>query len=151
MNVITKWIDHASVFDWITNITAILATIALALLAFGFRRYVKRPRNAPIDYIGTGIWVLAFLQVVRMLYWDIVPDIMGFDWRDDYHITSGKVNWIFNSLIIVGAWFKLKGYWIIVEDKAPGEYNVFTAVFYPKRLRLWLESKNEVEEKDNGS
>jgi len=144
MNVITDWLHKATIWDWMTNVTGFIAIGMLALLIFGFRRYVRRPREAPIDFIGTGIWMMALFQMMRMFYWDILPDVLDVSWKDDYGITGSHTNWFFNILIIIGVWFKLKGYWIIVDDKAPGQYSIFTAVFYPKRLRLWLESKNEI-------
>jgi hypothetical protein len=144
MNVITDWLHKATIWDWMTNVTGFIAIGMLALLIFGFRRYVRRPREAPIDFIGTGIWMMALFQMMRMFYWDILPDVLDVSWKEDYGITGSHINWFFNILIIIGVWFKLKGYWIIVDDKAPGQYSIFTAVFYPKRLRLWLESKNEI-------
>lgn len=144
MNVITDWLHKATIWDWMTNVTGFIAIGMLALLIFGFRRYVRRPREAPIDFIGTGIWMMALFQMMRMFYWDILPDVLDVSWKEDYGITGSHINWFFNILIIIGVWFKLKGYWIIVNDKAPGQYSIFTAVFYPKRLRLWLESKNEI-------
>lgn len=143
MNVITDWLHKATIWDWLTNVTGFIAIGMLALLIFGFRRYVRRPREAPIDFIGTGIWMMALFQMMRMFYWDLLPDILDVNWKEDYGVTSSHINWFFNILIIIAVWFKLKGYWIIVDDKAPGQYSIFTAVFYPKRLRLWLESKNE--------
>ena len=144
MQVINDWIQRATVWDWLTNMTGMIAIVMLSLLIFGFRRYVRRPRTAPIDYIATGIWMMALFQMLRMFYWDLLPDFLDVNWKEDYGITGSHVNWFFNILIIIGVWFKLKGYWIIVEDKAPGQYSILTAVFYPKRLRLWLESKNEI-------
>lgn len=144
MNVITDWLHRATIWDWMTNVTSFIAIGMLVLLIFGFRRYVRRPREAPIDFIGTGIWMMALFQMMRMFYWDLLPDIIDINWKEDYGVTGSHINWFFNILIIIGVWFKLKGYWIIVEDKAPGQYSIFTAVFYPKRLRLWLESKNEI-------
>ncbi len=144
MNVITDWLHKATIWDWMTNVTGFIAIGMLALLIFGFRRYVRRPREASIDFIGTGIWMMALFQMMRMFYWDILPDVLDVSWKEDYGITGSHINWFFNILIIIGVWFKLKGYWIIVDDKAPGQYSIFTAVFYPKRLRLWLESKNEI-------
>lgn len=143
MNVITDWLQKATIWDWMTNVTGFIAIGMLALLIFGFRRHVRRPRSAPIDFIGTGIWMMALFQMMRMFYWDLLPDILDVNWKEDYGVTSSHINWFFNILIIIAVWFKLKGYWIIVDDKAPGQYSIFTAVFYPKRLRLWLESKNE--------
>lgn len=140
MNVITDWLQKATIWDWMTNVTGFIAIGMLALLIFGFRRYVHRPREAPIDFIGTGIWMMALFQMMRVFYWDILPDMLGVVWKEDI---GSHINWFFNTLIIIGVWFKLKGYWIIVEDQAPGQYSIFTSVFYPKRLRLWLESKNE--------
>ncbi len=39
----------------------------------------------------------------------------------------------------------LKGFHLLVEEKAPGQYSVWTAVFYPRRLRLWLVSRIDEE------
>lgn len=142
-NPIEKWLSHATVWDWLTNVTGIIAILMLMLLIYGFRRYVKRPRTAPIDFLGTGIWILALLQLARLVWWDILPDAFDLNWHRDYSITSKHVNWIFNLLICVGVWYKLHGYWQLVEERAPGQYNTFTAVFYPKRLKMWLEAKGK--------
>lgn len=142
-NPVEKWLSHATVWDWLTNVTGILAILMLLLLIYGFRRYVRRPRSAPIDFLGTGIWLLALLQLARMFWWDLLPDALDVNWRDDYGIRAAHVNWIFNSLICVGVWYKLHGYWKLVDERAPGQYNTFTAVFYPKRLKMWLEAKGK--------
>lgn len=140
-NPITEWLARATAWDWLTNVTAFIAVGMLALLILGFRRYVKRPRTAPIDYIGTGIWVLALIQLLRIFWWDLLPDILNVSWRENYGFRAAHINWFFNVLIIVGVWYKLHGYWKLVEEKVPGQYNTFTAVFYPKRLKLWIEAK----------
>ena len=139
-----NWIERATFWDWLTNVTGLVAVAMLALLIIGFRRYIWRKRTEPIDYIGGGIWMLALFQMGRLLWWDIAPDVFEFEWRD-YGITGSHINWIFNSLIVVGTWYKLRGYWIVVNHEAPGEYNTFTSVFYPKRLRLWLDSRAQIE------
>lgn len=144
VNAFEFWIAHATFLDWVTNISGLLAVVVLGLVIYGFRRYINRPRMAPIDYIGTGIWIICLATISRFIWWDVVPDITGFAWRT-VAIQSYTVNWIFNLGVLTGGIYILKGFYLIVDAQAPGQYSIWTAVFYPKRLRLWLDS-NAVED-----
>lgn len=105
----------------------------LFLVAFGFRRYFHRDRKEAMDYLGIGIWMLASFQILRLLFWDITPEMFDFTWSD-IGVSRGMINWVFNALICIGCWFKLKGYWLLVNKQSPGKYNILTAVFYPHKL-----------------
>ncbi len=134
-NIFSEWMRAATMFDWTANISALVATALLALVIYGFARYVRRPRTEPIDYIGTGIWVMALDTMLRLLWGDIVPDLVP-SARAWILAHASDANAIFNILVAVACWNMLKGFYILVEMRAPGQYNIFTAVFYPKRL--WL-------------
>ena len=126
----------------LTAVSAVAATLMLALVIYGFRRYIKRPRFAPIDYIATGIWLMALAKLTRLLWWDVVPYTFLPN-LTDFRVAQHEVNWIFDLLVVLACWYMLKGIHIMVEAKEPGKYNVFTAVFYPKRLRMWISSRAE--------
>lgn len=136
------WIGQAGVTEWLTNLSGIVATFLLGLVIVGFRRYIKRPRLAPIDFIATGIWVLALVQLLRLLWWDVVPDFFPYFERwGDIGVRGHQINWLFNLGNTCGTLFMLRGYHKLVEEKAPGRYNILTAVFYPRRLRLWIQTR----------
>ena len=144
MNPVTEWLQTATVFDWITNVTAFISLALLLLVVHGFRRYTIRPRTEPIDYIGTGIWLMALTKAIRMVWWDIVPDLMGRAYWKSLDFQASDANWIFNIAVLLGAWFMLKGFHMLVEERAPGVYNLFTCVFYPSQIRLsFIRSKRE--------
>lgn len=142
MHDFMAWLVSATVWDWMTNMTAIFAIIMLILAIIGFRRYTSLPRNTAMDFLGTGIWILAITNLARMMWWDLIPFVIGHLWSD-YGLRSEVFNWVFNFSVIVGCWFMLRGYWMLVERVAPGQYGVLTSVFYPKRLRLWFEPKRD--------
>lgn len=128
-----------------TDALGVLAVVLLCLVVYGFRRYVNRPRVDPIDFIGTGIWILALTKAARLVFWDLVPDavtLLGgtFTWSS-IGVTASGVNWVFNASSAIGAWFLLHGYFLIVDRKEPGQYSTLTAVFYPRRLNLWIVSR----------
>lgn len=129
----------------ITALSALAATLMLALVIYGFRRYIKRPRTAPIDYIATGIWMMAVAKLLRLLWWDIVPHTF-LPSLTEFRVAQHEVNWVFDVIVVIACWYMLKGIYIMVEAKEPGKYNVLTAVFYPKRLRMWLISRPDEEE-----
>jgi len=143
-NIFTMWLENATLYDWITNGAAVIAVFFLALVIYGFRRYVKRPPAEPIDYMGTGIWLLAMNEMVRLVWWDLIPDFMGQPWRA-YGFTSSHFNWIFNFVVVLAAWNMLKGFYLLVDELAPGHYNIITAVFYPRRFRLSPSSRKGTE------
>lgn len=126
----------------VTVLSALAAAVMLGLVVYGFRRYINRPRSAPIDYIGTGIALMAATKLLRLLWWDVIPHtfLAGLT---EFRFSGHQVNWIFDAGVIWSCWFMLKGIFIMVDSKDPGKYNVFTAVFYPKRLRMWIISKEE--------
>ncbi len=130
-----------------TALSAMAATLMLVLVIYGFRRYIKRPRIAPIDFIATGIWVMALAKMIRIFWWDVVPYIF-LPTLTDFRVKQHEVNWFFNILVVIACWYMLKGIYIMVDAKEPGKYNVLTAVFYPKRLRMWLTSKPEPEDEE---
>lgn len=144
VNVFQEWMSKATLFDWATNLSAFLAMLFLLLVIYGFRRYVRRPRTEAIDFIGTGIWIMALDHMLRLLWWDVAPDLLGMRWTEGLGGTN--VNWAFNLFMCVGAWFVLKGFHILVEARAPGQYTVWTAVFYPKRLKLSLIGRKGIDE-----
>ena len=139
-NPFVNWLQRATPFEWATNLTALAAVITLSLVIYGFRRYIRRPHIAPIDFIGTGIWLLCFFKMTRLLWWDLLPDLLDIKWSS-LGLNGSNVNWIFNLGVMAGCWYMLKGFHMLVEEKAPGEYNVWTSVFYPRRLRLWIMSR----------
>lgn len=129
---------------FLTVVTSAVAAALLALVIYGFRRYINRVRTSPIDFIATGILLMAFSNLLGFFWWEILP-----------MTTVGKMvlpvlevyslDWTFNILLAVGAWNMLKGFHMLVEEREPGSYHVLTAVFYPRRLRLWIGSRTEEE------
>lgn len=117
-------------FAYLTNISGVAGALVTLLIVYGFRRYINRPRTAPIDYIGTGIWVLGVVFMSRMFFWDLIPNLAGINWRADFGVSAVHVNWVFNLGVVLGMWLKLKGFYLLVNSVAPGRYNILTAVFY---------------------
>ena len=144
MNAMKHWLERATGFDWLTNLSAFVSVAVLLLVVYGFRRYTVRPRTEPIDYMGTGIWLLALVNATRLTFWDLVPDFFAFRWLD-YGLTGTNVNWAFNIWVGAGAWFMLKGFFMLVNERAPGKYNLFTAVFYPRQIRLTFASRPKLD------
>ena len=142
-NVFSKWIQEATLFDWATNGMAFVSLFLISLVIFGFRKYTSLPRNTPMDNMGTGIWFMALTKMLRLLWWDLIPDFMGHSWAF-YGIRGSHVNWLFDIGVVTGCIFILRGYAMLVERVAPGEYNIFTAVFYPRPIRLWPEIKKDL-------
>lgn len=147
LEVFSQWFTGATLMDWLTNVSALVAVLLLLLVIIGFRRYIKRPRTVPIDYVATGIWTLCFVMLGRQVFWDVLPDLFpNFQRWSDIGVHSQDVNWIFNTGMIAACLFMLKGYHMLVEEKVPGRYTILTAVFYPKRLRLWITARGEPDE-----
>ena len=133
-----------SILIALTAITGVVSAILLGLVIYGFRRYINRERTSPIDYIATGILLMAFGNVIGFVWWEVLPLwSLGRTTVDFFDVYS--MDWTFNVLLIAGAWNMLKGFHLLVEEKEPGSYSVMTAVFYPRRLRLWLISHSEGE------
>lgn len=129
----------------LTALSAVAAALMLLLVIYGFRRYIRRPRTAPIDYIATGIWIMASVKLFRLLWWDIVPYTFLPN-LTDFRVQQHEVNWLFDIGVVLACWYMLKGIHILVDAKEPGKYNVLTAVFYPRRLRMWIVSRTEGDE-----
>ena len=144
MNAIEHWLERATLLDWLTNVSAFISVALLLLVVYGFRRYTVRPRTDPIDYMGTGIWLLALVNATRLTFWDLVPDIFDFTWLD-FGINGSAINWGFNVWVGLGSWFMLKGFYMLVEERVPGQYNIFTAVFYPRQIRLSFVSRPKLD------
>lgn len=142
-NVFSQWIRDASFADWATNGMAFLSLFFMILVIIGFRKYTSLPRNTPMDNMGTGIWFLTLTKMLRLIWWDLIPDFTGHRWSY-YGIDGSSVNWAFDLGIVIGCVFILRGYYMLVERVAPGQYNIFTAVFYPRVIRLWVEIKKDM-------
>lgn len=133
-----------SLMIFLTVVTAVVAAVLLLLVIYGFRRYINRVRTSPIDYIATGILFMAFSNLLGFFWWEILPlttvGQMVLPFLEVY-----SLDWTFNLLLAYGGWNMLKGFHLLVEEKEPGAYHVLTAVFYPRRLRLWIGSRTEEE------
>lgn len=134
----------ATLMNALTVMTAGLAVVMLGLVIYGFRRYINRPRNTPIDYIATGILLMAASNLLGFFWWEVLPlTTIGANVLPV--LERYPLDWTFNLIIAYGGWNMLKGFHLLVEEKEPGSYHVLTAVFYPRRLRLWIGSRSEEE------
>lgn len=121
----------------LNELTAFLALPILTLVLIGFwphfiTRIKERHWNIPDTWLILAIMVWDVRSITRLFFWDIYRNwYLGFESFE----LGQRVNASFNTLSILGGILALTAlYTAIPKDDRKG-WNIFTAPFYPKRLR----------------
>lgn len=109
-------------------------------------------RRSAVVFSGTGVhhlmaglfWIVA-ISTFRGIFWDVIPLVMGRDEFRNMISIYGYVTWpnlVFHSIMAVSGLRLMYGFWLLLPDEDRNNYNLFTAVFYPKKLRILFKERN---------
>ena len=119
------------------------ATIMLQVL-IAFRRSALTLGGTGIHHIMAGVFWIISASILQGLFWDILPNLMG---REEFRAMLGSIdpstwpNMIFYVIMGVAGLRLMYGFWLMIPDEDRGTYNIFTAAFYPKKLRMVIREK----------
>jgi len=139
------------VIDW-NLITSVPAVLALALVARGFIPFSSRAGSEELRLFSLGmLWMIATFML-RTAYWGVVRStVLAIDpdlWRGWSEIVDGPdhVNALFNIGFMVGGFYILRGFYVMIPAEERHNWSVISAPFYPggwcvRRLTRLLSQK----------
>lgn len=118
--------------------------VIMMLVLIAFRRSALALGGTGIYHIMAGVFWIISASILRGVFWDVVPFFMG----DEPFYTLINVihpstwpNMLFYTIMGVAGIRLMYGFWLMIPDEDRGSYNIFTAAFYPKKLRMIIREK----------
>ena len=128
----------------ILEITVVLWAIIMLLVLIAFRRSALALGGTAIHHIMAGVFWIISAAILRGLFWDILPSFMG---KHEFYLMIDSIhpstwpNIFFHIMMGVAGIRLMYGFWLMIPDEDRGAYNIFTAAFYPKKLRMIIREK----------
>lgn len=114
--------------------TGALAVALGVLVMIAFRKYAVTMKGTAVAHLGAALFLFTFQLVARLIWWDVFH---GFG----LGISS---NWIWNILGLIACYHALRGFQLLLPEEDRKNFNIFTAVFYPRRWWWKLKAGNDV-------
>ena len=117
------------------------AAVGLILGVFGvlvmiaFRAHAITRKGTAVAHLGAALFWLSALTVGRMIWWDV---FQGFG-------LGIQTNLFWNTLGLIALLHALRGFHALLPDEDRKNFNIITAVFYPRRLWWKLRAGSHVE------
>lgn len=112
----------------INIIVASLALIGGILCGRAFLPHINILGKRPTEYLARGLFLCALSGFPRIAHWDVLRPVTGQIW------SMPGANLAFDLVMLLGIYFILKARWLTIPDDERGDYNIITAVFYPKNI-----------------
>ena len=128
----------------ILEMSVALWAVIMLLVLIAFRRSAWAIGGTGIHHIMAGVFWIISASISRGLFWDILPNLMG---REEFRAMLGSIdpptwpNIFFHVIMGVAGLRLMYGFWLMIPDEDRGAYNIFTAAFYPKKLRMIIREK----------
>ena len=128
----------------ILEVSVALWAIIMLLVLIAFRRSALALGGTGVHHIMAGVFWIISAAIFRGLFWDILPSMMG---QEKFYAMIGQINpstWpniFFHVMMAVAGIRLMYGFWLMIPDEDRGSYNIFTAAFYPKKLRMIIREK----------
>ena len=128
----------------ILEVSVVLWAIIMLLVLIAFRRSALALGGTGIHHIMAGVFWIICASIFRGVFWDVVPFFMG---KEPFYIMINVIhpstwpNMIFYVIMGVAGTRLMYGFWLMIPDEDRGTYNIFTAAFYPKKLRMIIREK----------
>lgn len=132
--------------DLAINFSAALSAALLFLVLWAFRRHALSTEDSALTDIVAGIFWLAASVLLRGAWWDGLRSAMGLDsFRVFYGFETYGFwpNIIFHAMVIGATLRLLRGFWYMIPEEDRSHYNVLTAAFYPRRIKLRFTRKDK--------
>ena len=128
----------------ILEVSVVLWAIIMLLILIAFRHSALTLGGTGIHHIMAGVFWIISAAIFRGLFWDILPSLMG---KDEFYAVINSIdpstwpNIVFHVIMGVAGLRLMYGFWLMIPDEDRGAYNIFTAAFYPKKLRMIIREK----------
>ena len=128
----------------ILEVSVVLWAIIMLLVLIAFRRSALAIGGTGIHHIMAGVFWIISAAIFRGLFWDILPFIIG---KNEFYAIVSSIdpsNWpniVFHVIMGVAGLRLMYGFWLMIPDEDREAYNIFTAAFYPKKLRIIIREK----------
>lgn len=125
-----------------TSVIVWAAIMVLVLIAF--RRSAMKIGGTGIHHIMAGVFWIITASLVRGVFWDALPEIVG---REVFYQFTGMFypntwpNIFFYGIMAVAGIRLMYGFWLMLPEEDRKDYNIITAAFYPKKLRMIVKEK----------
>lgn len=125
-------------------VTVTLWFFIMCHVMIAFRNSALKWGGSGIHHLLAGIFWIMFASVLRGWFWDILPVITG---RETFTLYLNMVkpyswpNVFFYSIMTVGGIRLMYGFWLLLPEEDRTAYNLFTAAFYPKKLKFTSKEK----------
>lgn len=128
------------------GITVFVWTAIMVLVLIAFRRSAMMLSGSGIHHIMAGVFWIISAAVLRGVFWDVVPHVVGHDDFYDYMTILYPATWpnvFFYTIMAVAGMRLMYGFWMMLPIEDRKDYNIFTAAFYPKKLKIIIREKQE--------
>ena len=125
-----------------TSVIVWAAIMVLVLIAF--RRSAMKIGGSGVHHIMAGVFWIITASLVRGFFWDIGPVIVS---REVFYQFTGMFypntwpNIFFHMIQLVAGIRLMYGFWLMLPEEDRKDYNIITAAFYPKKLRMIVKEK----------
>lgn len=119
------------------------ATI-MVLVLIAFRRSAMKIGGSGVHHIMAGVFWIITASLARGFFWDIAPMIVT---REVFYQFTGMFypntwpNIFFHMIQFVAGMRLMYGFWLMLPEEDRKDYNIITAAFYPKKLRMIVKEK----------
>ena len=130
---------------FILEVAVVLWATIMLLVLIAFRRSALALGGTGIHHIMSGVFWIISAAIFRGLFWDMLPNLMG---HEGFLLMLGTINpstWpniFFHVIMGIGGLRLMYGFWMMIPDEDRGHYNIFTAAFYPKKIRMMIREKS---------
>ena len=128
------------------EITVIAWLLIMGLVLVAFRRSAMVLSGSGIHHIMAGVFWIICASVLRGVFWDVVPHMVDIA---EFHQFTGLMhpntwpNIFFYAVMGIAGIRLMYGFWMMLPEEDRKDYNIFTAAFYPKKLRIIIKEKSE--------
>lgn len=116
--------------EMIAGAVALAVAAMMSLVVLGFLPILLRPYGPVVHHLSAGIVLLLTAVALRSIYWDLMP-VMGFE--NAFHPVPII---LFGAIMLRAGYHLLRVQLLLIPEFDRGQYSIWTAPFYPRRLAL---------------
>lgn len=114
----------------INAVVAAFALLGAVLVARAYLPHIPLRDTTPAAYLARSFIVASGFYMLRVAF-DLILAAQGIDPFVPFTLTI-----IVNAGVVISAWFALKARHMAIPEPDRSRYNPFTAIFYPRGLRI---------------
>ncbi len=120
----------------VNSMFAILTTVMLLVIWRGIFAWAMRRERDATMHLALGLSALLWAVVFRVIYWDVVPQIVDWfspgRWEEWVTLTGWtRINILWDLLLIFGGYHMLKALHLMIPEEERADWPLWRAPFYP--------------------